>query len=313
MQDYDNIRYILYTSEEPYRSGYIRAAEDISLHDLDYDGLAHYNNMFNRIDLNLEELRNQNYPYITFFHEWAHGIDDIAERFGSASSSNQFVNSERKTIKDLVVEELTANIRNTLENINESNNLGVDDAEVQIVLDHLTSSEYIYNNQYPSDWSYEMRELFDDVRNYYGYYSYDYENNELTHDNHTPGLLSEEIENEFYYIPLSDVFAGLTNNEIGGLTGHYFDDPEELRHVHMVEGTPYSDAQIGEFLSNYNYWYDWDGRTDGISHEFFAEYSSYQILGVDRCIESYRSITPNSATLVDECYRQLAGGEPYEE
>lgn len=311
-QDIDNILYILYTADEPYRTVYINSTENISLHSIDYDGLANYYAPCNRIDLNLDELRNQSYPYITLFHEWAHGIDDVSIMLGSISTNMGRVHSGGKTVKDLVVEELTANIRNTLENLVISNNLELNDEEVQIVLNHLTSRQYIYSAQYPSDWTNAMRTLFDETRNYYGYYEYSYANNELTHS-HISGLLSEEVENELYYIPLSDIFGALTNNELGGLSGHYFDDLDELSRVGMIEGEPYSEAQIGRFLTRYNYWFNSFGRTNHISEEFFAEYSSYQVIGVECCIESYRTITPNSALLIDACYSRFAGGDSYGE
>ena len=33
------------------------------------------------------------------------------------------------------------------------------------------------------------------------------------------------------------------------------------------------------------------------------------IIGVECCIESYRTITPNSALLIDDCHSRFAGGD----
>ena len=303
-QDVENILYILYTAEEPYRTVFIDSSRKLKLGDINYDETAYYNSGTQSINLNMDKLRSSSLPYLTLFHEWGHGVDDVSVYLyllnPSASSNRSFTDSEGMTVKMLLVDEITNCIERALNDVVADNGLSLSDSEMQMIMDHLVSREYIYGGLYPSDWSTDMTIAFRELINYFGHQNYYYDNLILSHSVKVRGILN----NDSSYMVLSDIFGAITNNQIGGFTGHFFDDEKDLKKVGMVNGENYTDEQIGDFISKYDYWYNSQGLTYHIAGEFFAEYSSYQIYGNADAINAYRQITPSAASLIDQLYSQ---------
>ena len=78
-EDKRNIKYLIYTAKEPYRSIYLNNLDKIKIGDGDLGDGAFYSN--GKINLSYpESFKNDpRGPYTTFFHEYGHGIDDRAD------------------------------------------------------------------------------------------------------------------------------------------------------------------------------------------------------------------------------------------
>lgn len=80
-EDKRNIKYLIYTAKEPYRSIYLKNIDKIKFGNGDLGGGAYYRNGDRTINLSYPDCfkKDPRGAYTTWFHEYGHGIDDQAD------------------------------------------------------------------------------------------------------------------------------------------------------------------------------------------------------------------------------------------
>lgn len=307
-EDYENICYILYTAEEPYRSVYLYSISELNgikiMPDTNPDNTnntSNYNSGQGVIYYTVSTIgSSERVPYQTFLHELGHVVDDVT--FGSGVMNyNYEINGQ--TLYNILTSELDSAFGTTLDTICADNNYDLSVEQKEILLNHITSSERFWDGNYPSDWTSDMQKAYDEFRNYYGYYEYSYNGTELTivyHNNNGQAIL----DNEYY--TLSDVYAGYTNNEICSTGGHICRKPQ-FEAMGFDPANSYTIDQMEQYLNDYSYWY---GGADSnvkpsLSSEFFANYSSTCILGTSDDLSTYHEALGESTQFIDEYYESV--------
>ena len=82
-EDKSNIKYLVYTADEPYRSVFLSCIKKYKISDGDLNDTAYYwSFLFKGLNFDYPENfgSDRKGPYITFFHECGHCIDDLADK-----------------------------------------------------------------------------------------------------------------------------------------------------------------------------------------------------------------------------------------
>lgn len=108
------IKYYIYSSEEPYRSIYLRELESYTFGDPNPDGGFFYSGD-NTINVKIDdEPNNPRGPFTTFFHESGHAIDYNYNDDGNFYSLT-FRTSDGKSLEDAIFADVKNDISNTIE------------------------------------------------------------------------------------------------------------------------------------------------------------------------------------------------------
>ena len=80
--DIRNIKYLIYTAEEPYRSIYLNSVSKYKIDTTDSDGQAFYRPWAHKVTYDYPDCFGEDPrgPYTTFFHEGGHAIDDLSDK-----------------------------------------------------------------------------------------------------------------------------------------------------------------------------------------------------------------------------------------
>lgn len=80
--DIRNIKYLVYTAGEPYRSMYLQNIPRHRIHSMDEEGGAFYRAWLHTVNYTYEDCFEDDPrgPYTTFFHESGHAIDDLSDK-----------------------------------------------------------------------------------------------------------------------------------------------------------------------------------------------------------------------------------------
>lgn len=80
--DIRNIKYLIYTAEEPYRSIYLKSVSKYKIDTMDADDQAFYRPWKHTVTYDYPDSFDEDPrgPYTTFFHEGGHAIDDLSEK-----------------------------------------------------------------------------------------------------------------------------------------------------------------------------------------------------------------------------------------
>lgn len=86
VEDVANIKYIIYTSDEPYSSLFFKNVDKFSIKEYDYNGTQYYDPKNKKVYVKLIQGKNDKEdeygdkdprgPYVSFFHEIGHAVDD---------------------------------------------------------------------------------------------------------------------------------------------------------------------------------------------------------------------------------------------
>ena len=113
--DIENIKYLIYTAPEPYRSLYLEYVESYKMK-LKENGISNHNSLTNVITIvDDQSLSNDPHsPYTTFFHESGHAIDDF-ERSGIMFGAKMAYRSSKyeyqnKTMYECIVDDVRKNV-----------------------------------------------------------------------------------------------------------------------------------------------------------------------------------------------------------
>lgn len=250
-KDQIEIKFLMYTSEEPYRTMSLKYLDEVTIANPEADGGAFYRSSDNSITMGSisEDRTNARGPYFTFFHElghaidYNHGVENGMDGFYSnhyTSNGNTLANYMRDDVSNRVQSEI--NLR-----LEDSKYDHLSSVEKQSIVNNITE-EFIYDGPSNVSLTAEEETLYGEVQTQIS--------NELQADEHNNA---------------SDVYGGVTVNEIVGKWGHHdnsywIDENSEERvnepnkegfasyyAVYMLENSEFKDQQldsVGEFLPN---------------------------------------------------------------
>lgn len=303
--DVQNITYLLYSAPEPYRTLYIQSLDSLTIDFID-EKASNYNGNQLLLRESAYHYVEGDYPYLTLFHELGHVVDDRSvvgyESEPPLSCNPNYVNEQGMTLYDVLEEEMRSVIENDCNRFFNEYDGQINDNDREMIINHLISRERFMDGDYPDDWGEDVICAYDYIRTRFGYQRYHYEEGILYHL-YVSGMLSDDLHS-----PLSDIYAALTNNEIGGVSGHYFDEDEYDDYRFDINAN-YTSERLGEFIENYSYWWNETGLRTSVASEYFAEYSSNAFLGYEDRGLAYQELTGESASFIDSLYRDLRGGE----
>lgn len=276
--DRNNIMYIAYTAEEPFRSLFLNSLGRYTIGRTDLSEKAYFTPSGNKVDktpansINFEALSAFYHcpkgAYNTFFHECGHAIDYNID--GNTYFSNIYRDSSNydiiagdvythieMKINDYINQKITSGVSNaasyqacSAENIISCIKNGGNTSK-------LSSTEKSVYNSISSKLKKELRSISS---------THQYED--------TNGLLHGTL----YTAGISDIFGGVTNNVIVGDRGHWdkMDD--------------------GPYKGEYTYWYnpETNDRTGQHEKELWAHYFCFQITGDQEAIFTMNQYFPNA-------------------
>lgn len=156
--DVRNIKVLIYTTEEPYRSAFINNVYNVSMGDMHYKGTAYYAPGENAIYLNVDEfhfLGTRASNYRTFFHEMSHAADHNYSNSKNNSNvpiSKSYADKNGKTFGDYIKADVENTIRTEVDEYIEKKNLNLTAEEKKKLEDdvtHLLMNTADYKNNPP--------------------------------------------------------------------------------------------------------------------------------------------------------------------
>ncbi len=302
-QDIKNIKFIAYTAKEPYRSVFFKYLPDMHIEDYDYTSTQQYDYGSNELfldftgtDVGINDPRN---PYVTFFHECGHAIDDLAvtdglfkDKFYTWTYSKNDV-----TFRDVI----TTDVNNFLSQVaekyirNSSYYKGASDKEIKNATEKVVNQIMRAGNNF-SSLPNELQSVYTDVRNAVGYCKVDISNSsdskyKYTYQSGNAYNLSGPINEAF-----SDILGGMTDNTVTGSIGH----------KKASKDLTDSDYNNG-YADNHYYWYDEKGNITGKQEkEAFAEIFSYNMTKSVEQQDSVDNYLPNTVYYFDKMMGDLA-------
>ncbi len=184
------IKYIVYSAEEPYRSIYLSELESYRTGNLSGEDTGYFSSVTNTINVDMsKEETNPRGSFTTFFHESGHAIDYNYEDDGGFYSIS-WRNAEGESLQDVIFEDVQNDVAQTIARYT---------SDIQIQQDLL---EYIMGAGSISGESLSAAEkkLLESIQSYY--------------KTEMAGAVNEAC---------SDVYGGVTNNIIHGSYGHWSD------------------------------------------------------------------------------------------
>lgn len=184
------VKYIIYTAEEPYRSIYLKELESYTIGNVSGSDTGFFRSSDNTINVDMiAEPMNPRGPYTTFFHESGHALDYNFYNDGNFYSLT-YRNSEGQSLMDVIYEDVRNDIRKTIARYTKDKNTQED------LLNYIMGAGSIDVNTL----SEQEKQLLQYIQAYY------------KKDMH--GAQNESC---------SDVYGGVTNNIISGEYGHWSD------------------------------------------------------------------------------------------
>lgn len=108
------VKYILYTADEPYRSIYLNELESYTIGNVSGSDTGVFRPFDNTINVDMiKEPTNPRGPYTTFFHESGHALDYNFYNDGNFYSLT-YRNSEGQSLMDVIYEDVRNDIRKTI-------------------------------------------------------------------------------------------------------------------------------------------------------------------------------------------------------
>ena len=268
--DRNNIMYIAYTADEPYRSLFFESLGTYTIGRTDLADKSYFTRTGNKKDGTPANSINfgasdafyhcPKGAYTTFFHECGHAIDYNID--GDTYFSNVYKDGSNY---DIIAGDVYTYIETEIENYISTMNLSETCSVGNII-------ESIKNGGNIERLSEDEEELY-----------------EILQDDMHKKLNTISIENRYenssgiwlgtqYMAGISDVYGGVTNNIIVGERGHW--DKEEK----------------GSHKGEYTYWYDPETgeRTGNQEKELWAHYFSFEMLGDAEVIKVMDEYFPNT-------------------
>lgn len=278
-KDIANIKYILYSADSCYRNVILKCLPYVRL--VPYGkflkkSVERYNYYQNKITIklsNLKELEKEANPYLIFFHELSHAVDDVSCRdifLKVRHNTERQFNEAGEKLQDIARREAKAHVYASIQNCAAQEGMKISEQEEKQLLEDIFSpcTEFAgFSNP-------ETERVYQSVRNRYGY---------MTEEGHTGKMTCHKgTEYPLYrrrFRAVSDVLGGYTKNTIGACpVGHF---------------RPY-------------YWFNLLGKeTRRQARELWAEYSAYLITGDRECIAGTEEFFPESCAFIRKIWREL--------
>jgi len=280
-EDINNIKYIIYTADEPYRSIFLEYADNIVIGDYDYqekdsDGnlkSQHYSPSDNEVYIRFHSNNNNvgindpQGPYVVFFHEYGHAIDDVAYKDGALFDENymtQDYTSGGLIMQKAAEQDVYNNIKASVKAYAISNGFIISDATEARITDAIMA----FDNSGFKDGSTNDK-IYDEVIAIY------------------KSTFGGTPKDATVYCGISDVYGGFTDNKLKGTWGH------------SNERDPLS-----------TYWNDWQlfGGTEYTgkqSKELWAETFSRYMTGNEEAIKELNRYFPTAIPIMDEALESL--------
>jgi LXG domain of WXG superfamily len=246
IRDTIEIKYLMYTADEPYRGLALRYLGDLEIESINESGV--YRSNSNTLSFNIEDDRvNERGPYFTFFHELGHAIDyNYAKENDLGTTLSGTFTSNKKTLAAHMYSDVEQRIIKQLEQEFEQPEFSdlTDRQKAEMI--HNITDVFIHEGPTDTILSDTEESLYLSVQTQIS--------NDLKDDEHNNA---------------SDVYGGVTVNEIVGKWGHhnngYWIDEESEERVNepnkegfasyygamMIEESELRDSQLNsmdEFL-----------------------------------------------------------------
>ncbi len=286
-RDYDfsddiaNIKYIIYSADSRYRNVILKCLPYVRL--VPYRKFIvkreeRYNYYQNKITIklsNLKELEKEPNPYLVFFHELSHAVDDVSCRdifFKVRHNTERQSNEAGEKLQDIARREAKAHVYASIHNFVIQEGMRISEQEEKQLLEDIFSpcTEFAgFSNP-------DVERVYQSIRNMYGY---------MVHEEHTGKMTCHKgTEYPLYqrrFRAVSDVLGGYTKNTVGA-------------------------CPIGHFSPFY--WFNLLGKETGRqSRELWAEYSAYLITGDRECIAGTEEFFPESCAFIRNIWLLYGG------
>lgn len=221
-EDAENIKFMVYSAPEPYRSIYLEHLEDYNLK-LKGGGGTH-NILTNRTTVDGEKHFEQDPrgPYNSFFHESGHAVDDYEKHGFELISKDAYYSSEFKIGGKSIYDYLSDDIRNNIHSYLSDNYSNLSEDEINTILRSMNLTD-------DADFRWRARDIgLEDAR--------------------LDEIRTEVIEH-YYDNVLVGVEKGVICDAYGGMTNEvFFEQPTQAE----------IDAGVSHYghAYNSNYWYD---------------------------------------------------------
>ena len=309
--DISNLKFIVYTADEPYKSVFLKYLPDMEIgtHDLPDNGSAtqsyspskkkmtlDFDNTDGNNTPNITGVNNPRGPYVTFFHECGHAIDDLAmkdseEKVNRHTSSFEY---DGKLFQDVIKEDIHNFISEVAEDCirKDSNFKGLSEREIK------DNSKVIANQMMKagndiSTLHQDMQNVYNDARNEIGYYSFRIRNGKYEHRYKTGNKYNLRGADNGGF---SDLLGGITDNTVSGDYNHRKKNTE-------LDKLDY----VNDYASDYHYWYDEEGKiTCKQEREAFAHLFSYGMTNSNKAQDIISDLMPFSEKFFDKMVEELA-------
>ncbi len=283
-----NIMYLVYTSEEPYRSVFLNSLGTYTLGDVTLSSGCFYSPGGSSTNVNVKphsvnlcpstslytDLKG---PYVTFFHECGHAIDDLA------IDENAYCDSYMDgTNFDVISGDVYNYLEASISDYCNDNVTGTDEQKDKITQNVLNA---IRNNGDTSGLSATERTVYKNIVK-----NMEAELNQ-TSSTYLSINSSGTTSNSLSHSGISDVYGGVTNNIIVGNRGHWGQDDK--------------DKDGDGDTSEYTYWYSLTNpnqHTGAQESEMWAHYFSFGIVGHEDAMSAMEKYFPDTT----DRYYQMA-------
>lgn len=284
-----NIMYLVYTSEDPFRTLFIDSLGTYTLGDVtlaEADGCFYSSNgisdnpnvTMRSVNLcqSMSLYNDVKGPYVTFFHECGHAIDDRASFFGSYS--NRYMD---KSNYDVIYEDVYTFLESEIEDYCEHNSVATTEEEINVIVENVLNA--IKNNGDVSGLTATENSVYDNI----------VANMKIELNETSSSYLSIDstgtTTNSLSRSGISDVYGGITNNVIVGERGHWGKDDDD-------------DDGDGN-TEEYTYWYSLTDPTEPTGkqeREMWAHYFSYGMVGHEDAVNDMHTYLQNTMDRYDQ-------------
>ena len=313
-EDKSNIKYIVYTAQDPYKTMFLTYAPDIEIADYDWNETQHYSPDVEKMYVDFTDAdiydasgavtgtdprgaSDPRGPYVTFFHEFMHAIDDVSvddvdhifadkEETKINTTYSRTVGGKEVYLQNVIEDDVRIELEDSANYA--VTNLGIDISANPDAIDHVVA-EIMSANSRDSMPDPTENQIYQEVLSYYGRYTIEPDaSGNLAFVWHKGSIDNfSGPKNEL----LSDVIGGVTNNTVGGYGYGHRPDSDKLADV-------------------YTYWYYYDSKGNPIptgaqSNEFLAEYFSYCITGSQDQLTNVNKVFGNSTQFADEMFEEM--------
>ena len=226
--DISNLKFIAYTAEEPYKSVFFKYLPDMKIgkYDRPQDKGQYYNPYINRLNLdfnntdkynnpNITGLNNPRGPYVTFFHECGHAIDDLAKTDWAVKVNRQSKSFEYdgKSFYDVIEEDVQELISEVAEDCirKDSNFRGMTEKDIKDYSNVVTDQIMKAGEDY-SMLDSNLQAIYYKIKKEIGYYP---QNSNVYNIGNTYDFSSDK------HCGFSDILGGMTDNSLSGMYGHF--------------------------------------------------------------------------------------------